>query len=147
MNETDFELVLGAAESFVRRHPDQVGGVRAAAAKAIRDLTDITNRRYDANCETFADWLWTLETETGDVANGLGSDSVDDSRAAANRGDYAAAHGFVLIGAWFRSFRSTFETIGMERTAQSARCHDLLCRIFAGHELMMTQEPGGPDTG
>lgn len=145
MNGSDFDLVLGAAEDFLRRYPDQVGAVRAAAGKAIRDLTDITERHYDVDCETFADWLWILEAETGDVANEFGRDSVNDSHAAASRGDHAAAHGFAVVGVWFQTYRSTFEAIGLEPSAQSRRCCDLLCRVFAGHELTMTRGERDPE--
>lgn len=142
MNEIRFEWILRAAEDFLGGHPDQVEVVCAAAAEAIRDLTDITNRHYDADCETFADWLWILETETGDIANEFGRELLGRSQAAVRLGDHATAHGFAVVGAWLDSFRSTFDTIGMERTALSARCHELLCRVFAGHEQMMTRGDG-----
>jgi hypothetical protein len=126
MREPLSESALRAAENFLNEHPDQVEGMRAAAAKAIRALTDTTGRHFDSACETFAEWLWILESETGDTANEFGDDSVADSDAASRLGDDAAMHGFAIVGAWLKSFPSTWDATGWKemnsRSAMGISC-------------------------
>jgi hypothetical protein len=132
------EPILLAAEAYLNAHPEQIDEMRAAAAKAIGDLTELTRRYWDSDCETFADWLWILENETGDTANDFGEDSLVEGTEAEKAGKKAAVHGFAVVGTWLTSFPTTWDAKFFHRSALSQRYGDFLCRLFSGHELTMT---------